>query len=146
MCREIAGEYSTLARERIAEEFMKWTASGHPGRIAEYLTATGWIVHSLRSARWQAFRKILTGTGGDVGTHTMLVVDAAARVAKREGLEGDARAVVLLSALCHDFAKPATTQLRDRDGKMRWTSWGHEAAGGPWPEHFWSVLESRAQS
>lgn len=137
MCREIAGEYSTLARERIAEEFMKWTASGHPGRIAEYLTATGWIVH---------FPEIGALAGvpqdphwhpeGDVGTHTMLVVDAAARVAKREGLEGDARAVVLLSALCHDFAKPATTQLRDRDGKMRWTSWGHEAAGGPMARAF----------
>lgn len=137
MCRKIAGEYSTLARERIAEEFMKWTAGGHPGRIAEYLTATGWIVH---------FPEIGALAGvpqdphwhpeGDVGTHTMLVVDAAARVAKREGLEGDARAVVVFSALCHDFAKPATTQLRDRDGKMRWTSWGHEAAGGPMARAF----------
>ena len=142
MCRSIAGkygagEYSTLARERIAEEFMKWTTSSRPGRIAEYLTATGWIVHFPEIG-------VLAGVPqdphwhpeGDVGTHTMLVVDAAARVAKREGLEGDARAVVLFSALCHDFAKPATTQLRDRDGKMRWTSWGHEAAGGPMARAF----------
>ena len=46
MCRSIAGEYATLARERVAEEFMKWAAkSQHPGRILEYLTDTGWIVH-----------------------------------------------------------------------------------------------------
>ncbi len=137
MCRAIAGEYSTLARERIAEEFMKWTASSHPGRISAYLTATGWIVH---------FPEIGALAGvpqdpswhpeGDVGTHTMLVVDAAARIAKREGLEGDDRAVLLFSALCHDFAKPATTQLRDREGTMRWTSWGHEAAGGPMARAF----------
>jgi tRNA nucleotidyltransferase (CCA-adding enzyme) len=132
VCGSIAGEYTTLARERISEEFMKWTAAIRPGRIAEYLTATGWIVH---------FPEIGALAGvpqdpswhpeGDVGTHTMLVVDAAARIAKRENLEGDDRAVLLFSALCHDFAKPATTQLRDRGGRLRWTSWGHEAAGGP---------------
>src|SRR5580658_8863862 len=137
LCRSIAGEYSTLARERIAEEFMKWTGSSHPGRILEYLTATGWIAH---------FPEIGALAGvpqdpswhpeGDVGTHTMLVVDAAARVAKRENLQGDDRAVLLFSALSHDFAKPATTQLRDREGKMRWTSWGHEAAGGPMAREF----------
>jgi tRNA nucleotidyltransferase (CCA-adding enzyme) len=131
--RSIAGEYGTLALERIAEEFMKWAVkSGHPGRIAGYLKATGWEVHFPEIA---ALAGVPQDPGwhpeGDVGTHTMLVLDAAARVANRERLEGDERAVLLLSALCHDFAKPATTQLRDRDGKLRWTSWGHEAAGGP---------------
>ncbi len=137
MCRAIVGEYGTLARERIAEEFMKWTGSLRPGKILQYLTETGWIVH---------FPEIGALAGvpqdpswhpeGDVGTHTMLVVDAAARVAKRENLQGDDRAVLLFSALCHDFAKPATTQLRDRDGRMRWTSWGHETAGGPMARAF----------
>jgi tRNA nucleotidyltransferase (CCA-adding enzyme) len=137
MCKAIAGEYSTLARERVAEEFMKWTGAGRPGKIAEYLTVTGWIAH---------FPEIGALAGvpqdpswhpeGDVGTHTMLVVDAAGRIARREGLAGDDRAVLLFSALCHDFAKPATTQLRERDGKPRWTSWGHEAAGGPMARAF----------
>jgi tRNA nucleotidyltransferase (CCA-adding enzyme) len=61
----------------------------------------------------------------------MLVVNAAARIAARENLEGDARAVLIFSALAHDFAKPATTKLREREGKMRWTSWDHESQGGP---------------
>jgi tRNA nucleotidyltransferase (CCA-adding enzyme) len=131
--RSIAGEYGTLALERIAEEFMKWAVkSGHPGRIASYLKATGWDVHFPEIA---ALAEVPQDPGwhpeGDVGTHTMLVLDAAASVASREGLEGDERAVLLFSALCHDFAKPSTTQLRERDGKMRLTSWGHEAAGGP---------------
>ncbi len=142
--RSIAGEYGTLALERIAEEFMKWAIKSHyPGRIAEYLKVTGWDAHFPEIA---ALAGVPQDPGwhpeGDVGTHTMLVLDAAARVANREklanreGLEGDERAVLLFSALCHDFAKPATTQLREREGKMRWTSWGHEAAGGPMARAF----------
>jgi tRNA nucleotidyltransferase (CCA-adding enzyme) len=133
LSRSIADEYRTLAVERVAEEFMKWAVkSGHPGRIASYLKATGWDAHFPEIA---ALAGVPQDPGwhpeGDVGTHTMLVLDAAARIAYREKLEGDERAALLFSALCHDFAKPATTQLRERDGRMRWTSWGHEAAGGP---------------
>ncbi len=136
--RTIVGEYITLARERIAEEFMKWAMkSERPGRIAEYLTATGWMVHFPEIG---ALAGVPQDPGwhpeGNVDTHTMLVVDAAARVAKREGLEGDERAVLLFAALCHDFAKATTTALRERDGKMRWTSWGHEADGGPMARAF----------
>src|SRR5579871_283397 len=136
--QSIAGEYITLARERIAEEFMKWAVkSERPGRMAAYLQATGWMTHFPEVA---ALAGVPQDPGwhpeGDVDVHTMLVVDAAARVAKREGLEGDERAVLLFSALCHDFAKATTTALRERDGKMRWTSWGHEADGGPMARAF----------
>jgi tRNA nucleotidyltransferase (CCA-adding enzyme) len=136
--QSIAGEYITLARERVAEEFMKWAVKSEcPGRMAAYLTSTGWMVHFPEVA---ALAGVPQDPGwhpeGDVDVHTMLVVDAAARVAKREGLEGDERAVLLFSALCHDFAKATTTALRERDGKMRWTSWGHEADGGPMARAF----------
>jgi tRNA nucleotidyltransferase (CCA-adding enzyme) len=132
-CRAIAPEYSTIAQERVAEEFMKWAVkSAHPGRIAEYLTATGWIVHFPEIAdilnipqdpEWHP--------EGDVGIHTMLVLDAAARIAARDSLEADDRAVLLFAALTHDFAKAGTTALRERNGVLRWTAHGHEAAGGP---------------
>jgi tRNA nucleotidyltransferase (CCA-adding enzyme) len=136
--QSIADEYITLARERVAEEFMKWAVkSERPGTMAAYLNSTGWIVHFPEVA---ALAGVPQDPGwhpeGDVDVHTMLVVDAAARVAKREGLEGDERAVLLFSALCHDFAKATTTALRERDGKMRWTSWGHEADGGPMARAF----------
>jgi tRNA nucleotidyltransferase (CCA-adding enzyme) len=132
-CRAIADQYSTLAQERIAEEFMKWaTKSQHPGRIIEYLAATGWLIHFPELA---ALRDVPQDPEwhpeGDVAIHTMLVVDAAAKIAVRDQLEGDARAVLLFSALTHDFAKPATTALRDRNGRQRWTAHGHESAGGP---------------
>lgn len=112
---------------------MKWAIkSAHPGRLAEYLVATGWIVHfpeinNLLSVpqdpEWHP--------EGDVGIHTMLVVDAAARIAARDLLNDDERAVLLFAALTHDFAKAGTTALRERNGVLRWTAHGHEAAGGP---------------
>ena len=131
--RSIAHQYSTLARERVCEEFMKWAIkSEHPGRIAGYLAATGWMMHFAEIA---ALRGVPQDPEwhpeGDVEVHTMLVLDAAARVARRDALEGDDRAVLLFAALSHDFAKATTTALRDRDGRMRWTSWEHEAKGGP---------------
>ena len=133
MSAAIAHQYSTLAAERVAEEFMKWAVkSPFPGRIGKYLRDTGWLHH---------FPEIKNLYGvpqdpqwhpeGDVGVHTMLVLDEAARVAERDALQSDNRAILLFAALAHDFAKPATTELRDRDGQMRWTSWGHEKAGGP---------------
>jgi tRNA nucleotidyltransferase (CCA-adding enzyme) len=138
MCRTIVDHYATIARERVADEFMKWALkSSRPGRIAEYLAASGWEVHFPEIAR-------LAGVPqdphwhpeGDVGTHTMFVVDAAARISARDNVSGDDRAVLIFAALAHDFAKATTTMLREREGKMRWTSWGHEADGGPMARTF----------
>jgi len=137
-CQTIVDHYATIARERVAEEFMKWAVkSSHPGGISGYLKASGWEVHFPEIARLAG---VPQDPGwhpeGDVGTHTMLVVDAAARIAERENMEGDDRAVLLFAALSHDFAKATTTMLRERDGKPRWTSWGHEAEGGPMARAF----------
>jgi tRNA nucleotidyltransferase (CCA-adding enzyme) len=138
MSRSIAGEYSTLARERIGDEFMKWAVkSVRPGRIAAYLRETGWLVHFPEIEK-------LFGVPqdpdwhpeGDVGIHTMYVLDEAARIAERDNLSPDDRAVLVFSALAHDFGKPETTELREREGRMRWTSWGHEPAGGPMARAF----------
>ncbi len=136
--RAIASEYSTLARERVAEEFMKWAVKGaYPGRIADYLASSGWLV---------CFPEIAAMAGvpqdpewhpeGDVSVHTMHVLNAAAKIAERDGLAGDDRAVLLFAALAHDFGKPATTELRPREGRERWTSWGHEPLGGPITRQF----------
>jgi tRNA nucleotidyltransferase (CCA-adding enzyme) len=146
LCRTIADQYGTIARERVCEEFMKWATKGSkPGRIAEYLTASGWDVHFPEIAR-------LAGVPqdpewhpeGDVSVHTMFVLDAAATVADRDGIEGDERAVLIFAALCHDFAKATTTMLRERDGRMRWSSWGHEPDGGPMARTFLERIHVKA--
>ena len=58
---------------------------------------------------------------GDVFRHTMLVLNAAASLREKAGH----RYPFMLSALCHDFGKPATTFKRD--GVIH--SYGHEEAG-----------------
>src|SRR5260370_13824724 len=131
--QSIADQCATIPKERVAEEFMKWAVkSSHPGRLANYLVETGWMEHFPEIQRMLGVPQDPEWhPEGDVGVHTMLVVDAAARIAERAGLEGDDRAVLLFAALSHDFAKADTTALRDRNGRMRLTAWGHEAAGRP---------------
>ena len=138
LSQAISNEYATLPRERIAEEFLKWAIkSRKPGRIAGYLSETGWLVHFPEIA---ALRGVPQDPDwhpeGDVDVHTMLVLNEAARIAERDEVHGDDRAVLLFAALAHDFAKPATTQLREREGKQRWTAWGHESGGGPIARQF----------
>jgi len=138
MSRAIAPQYATLARERIAEEFMKWALkSPHSGRIGEYLKATGWITHFPEIANlFGVPQDPEWHPEGDVGIHTMHVLNQAARIAERDVLAVDDRAVLLFASLAHDFAKPSTTELREREGRVRWTSWGHEPAGGPMARAF----------
>jgi len=133
VCRSIAGEFHTLPKERICEEFMKWaTKSTRPGRLIGYLDATGWLPNFPPLASLQAVpQDPKWHPEGDVAVHTMHVVDAAARIAVREGLDDFERCVLMMAALTHDLAKADTTELRDVRGAIRWTSYGHEKASGP---------------
>jgi tRNA nucleotidyltransferase/poly(A) polymerase len=73
---------------------------------------------------------------GDVATHTAHVMNAAADIANRQGLNPEEREVLIYAALCHDFAKPATTKTIVKKGVPRITSYGHEEKGGPMARHF----------
>jgi hypothetical protein len=86
-------------------------------------------IHDLPSFK----NEIIYVNFGDVEAHTSFVMDAASAIADREGLKGDDRAVLLLSALGHDFAKPETTVHREGKG---WTSYNHEQKGGPLARRF----------
>jgi tRNA nucleotidyltransferase (CCA-adding enzyme) len=63
---------------------------------------------------------------GDVWIHTLMVVDEAAKIAKRENLNKEDTKALMYSALCHDLGKATTTEFIE--GKLR--SRGHEQAGG----------------
>jgi tRNA nucleotidyltransferase (CCA-adding enzyme) len=65
---------------------------------------------------------------GDVWTHTLMVVDEAR--ARLEGLDRGRAVAMMLSAVCHDLGKPATTI--HADGHVK--SPGHEEAGVPLTE------------
>lgn len=72
---------------------------------------------------------------GDVWIHTLMVLDAAAKLAKRRLEDGkpefsdEERLQIILGALCHDLGKATTTKLGEKDGVPRIRSLGHEEAG-----------------
>lgn len=133
LAQQMRPDYEHLSKERIAEEWMKWaTKSVQPGRALPYLSYTQWIglypelcgIFAIpQDSEWHP--------EGEVDTHTAFVCNAAALIADREGLTGDARAVLLFAALCHDFGKATHTVKKEVRGKLRWASPGHEAASGP---------------
>lgn len=119
-------DLSDLPFERVWEELRKaLLKAGHPSVFFE----------ALRDMRqldpWFAEVRALEGVPqnpmyhpeGDVWAHTMLVLDAAAR------LRGEASEpfAFMLSALCHDFGKAVATE--ELDGRT--VSYGHEKAGVP---------------
>jgi putative nucleotidyltransferase with HDIG domain len=63
---------------------------------------------------------------GDVGTHTLAVLEELARSAAYRALDGPDQEAVYLACLLHDVGKPATTR-RDPDGRI--TSRGHSRKG-----------------
>lgn len=60
---------------------------------------------------------------GDVWTHTLMVLDEAAKLIA--DLDPPRALTLMLASLCHDLGKPATTAIED--GRIR--SKGHEEAG-----------------
>jgi len=67
---------------------------------------------------------------GDVWIHTLMVVDQAAKIIRREeGFTEQEKLQVMMGALCHDLGKPATTKMGEKKGVPRIRSLGHEEAG-----------------
>ncbi|HJU05692.1 MAG TPA: HD domain-containing protein [Nitrospiraceae bacterium] len=129
LCRGLLHEYPTLTPERIWREWEKWAIeSVHPSLGLRFLQEIGWTEMYPELVALQGCpQDPAWHPEGDVWTHTLLVVDQAARIAVREGLEGHDRAVLLLAALCHDLGKPTTTAVID--GHIR--SPGHAERAEP---------------
>ncbi|MGH7232052.1 MAG: CCA tRNA nucleotidyltransferase, partial [Nitrospiraceae bacterium] len=129
LCRGLFHEYPTLTPERIWGEWEKWaTWAVHPSLGLRFLQEIGWTAMYPELVALQGCpQDPAWHPEGDVWTHTLLVVDQAAQIAVREGLEGHERAVLLLAALCHDLGKPSTTAVID--GHIR--SPGHAECADP---------------
>ncbi|MCD6025081.1 MAG: hypothetical protein K0Q91_1997 [Fibrobacteria bacterium] len=115
-----------LPRERLFAEFKKLLLQAdRPSIGLEWMRRLGMLrffpelealVGVPQEAEWHP--------EGDVWTHTLLVVDQAARLRTPDYSEGENLAL-MLAALCHDLAKAFTTA---RDGG-RWRSPGHDVKG-----------------
>jgi tRNA nucleotidyltransferase (CCA-adding enzyme) len=138
LCREISPAFAELPVERVWGEWDKWAVKAtRPSRGLEVLEQTGWLRHFPEVAA-------LRGTPqepewhpeGDVLTHTALCLDALVSLPGWRTAGPARRRLLAFAVLGHDFGKPGTTVRAERRGAMRWTSPGHEAAGGPLSDAF----------
>jgi tRNA nucleotidyltransferase (CCA-adding enzyme) len=138
LCRTIAGAFSELPVERIWGEWDKWSVkSTVPSRGIAVLEQTGWIAHFPEIAAMAGVpQEPEWHPEGDVLTHTKHCLDALARLQEWDKSDPARRRCLMLAVLAHDFGKPSTTIRAERRGALRWTSPGHEEAGGPLAETF----------
>ncbi|MCC7522450.1 HD domain-containing protein [Candidatus Uhrbacteria bacterium] len=128
------GDLDELSPERVTEELKKLLLKSEQPSIGfEYMRELGIIerdypeLQSLigveQEPEWHP--------EGDVWIHTMMVLDAAARITQRreDAFSDEERLQVLVGALVHDLGKPPTTKRMEKHGVMRITSLGHEEAG-----------------
>ena len=118
------GLLEELPKERIWEEFKKLLLKAKKPSIGlEYMKKLGIL-------KYFPELKALIGIKqepsyhpeGDVWTHTLMVVDEAAKIKVGDEKED---LILMLSSLCHDFGKPATTKIID--GKIR--AFNHDIEG-----------------
>ena len=113
VAKSLFNEYGSLPIERIWGEWYKWAGQSKiPSAGLRFLHQTNWI---------EAYPELAALEGcpqdprwhpeGDVWTHTLFVTDEAARIGERDNLSLENRAVLVLSALCHDLGKPTNTQV-----------------------------------
>ena len=134
LCRSLSHEYSSLAVERVWNEWLKWaTRSKRPSQGLKVLRDCGWIEHYSELAALSGVQQDpIWHPEGDVWIHTLHVCDAAARIADRESLPDDERVILMFAALCHDLGKPSTTEFIDG----RWRSPSHASVGVPLTDSF----------
>lgn len=131
LCRSISNTFRELPVERVWHEWEKWAEkSAKPSRGLQVLLQTGWTTHfpeltalagCLQDPEWHP--------EGDVFTHTGHCCDALARDPEWLSAPPCRRRLLMLAVLLHDVGKPACTRQEDKNGRLRWTSPGHEAAG-----------------
>ena len=121
-CRKL--DLSELPRERIFEEFCKLLLKAKKPSIGlkaakqlgvlKYYPELKALIGVPQDPKWHP--------EGDVWTHTLMVIDEAARL--RVGIEKK-DLILMFGALCHDFGKPLTTKFLNG----RWRSPSHDKNG-----------------
>lgn len=144
LCRALLAEADTSPKERIWAEWQKWALRGeYPGKGLAFLQQVGWLetvpelaalVGCQQDQDWHP--------EGDVFAHTQHVCNAAAQFASKHNLTSAEREVLLFSALCHDFGKPATT-VAGTDGRLR--SPDHANVGAAIAEQFMARIGAPAK-
>ncbi len=133
LCRKLAesGALQNLPRERIEEELKRLFTAGIPGHIFTALKFAAQM-DIYRVLFPELFRlqgvpqDVRYHAEGDCFIHTLLTIDRAAWVARREKLSDEDTYILCLAAMTHDLGKAETTRILD-DGSI--ISHGHDKAG-----------------
>lgn len=137
LCKSLEPELATLPAERLYEELKKVLRAPWPSLGLAALGPTGALSLFPELAAMQNVpQEPEWHPEGDVFTHTLLVVDEAARLCRQQALPEDEALRVLFGALCHDLGKPATTT--HEDGRIK--SKNHESEGEPPTRSFMARL------
>ena len=123
----MAPQLSELHRERLWHEWQKLLLAPDPSRgLAAGMTLGLYgPLHPELVALKSTPQPKKWHPEGSVWNHSLLAVTRATGIAEREKLGDDARILLLLAALCHDFGKPLVTTRHH--GEIH--AYGHAVAG-----------------
>lgn len=119
---KMVNEFDTLSKERFEQEFLKLLMKAEKPSVGlQFLVDCGWIVHfpELNALRFTP-QNIAHHPEGNVWNHTLMVVDAAAKI--RDTLPTEWQIPFMFGMLLHDVGKAVTT-----DSQLR--AHGHAEAG-----------------
>ncbi len=126
--KEMTLELKELPKERIGEEWKKLLLKSEKpslGLSAGMMLGVFREVHPQFPPLAETKQDKKWHPEGDVWIHTLMVVDKAADIIRREGLEEQKALTIMLTSLCHDLGKPATTEFVNDHIR----SLGHAKAG-----------------
>jgi tRNA nucleotidyltransferase (CCA-adding enzyme) len=128
--KQMAPQLKELPKERLGEEWKKLLLKSEKPSLG---LSTGMTLGILKEIHPEFPPLAETPqdkewhSEGDAWIHTLMVVDEAAKIIKREGdMDEDKSLTIMLASLCHDLGKPNTT-LEDEEGRI--VSPGHEKKG-----------------
>lgn len=127
--QEMTSELKDLPRERIFEEWKKLLLKSEKpslGLAAGMTLSVFQEIHPEFPPLVKLPQEPEWHPEGDAWVHTLMSVDQAAQIIRREDLLGDQALTIMLAELCHDLGKAETTIL---SGAGRHISYGHEEAG-----------------
>jgi tRNA nucleotidyltransferase (CCA-adding enzyme) len=138
LCRSIKDSFHELAAERVWGEFEKLFIKGVDfPKALEVLGHTGWIEHFPEIAvLFDTPQEPAWHPEGNVGLHTGFVMNEAAKIATRDGLNDFDRLILVAAALFHDIGKPDCTAVEEQDGVSRIVSPAHDKVGRGITEKF----------
>lgn len=125
------GEFKDLSKERVYEEFIKWTEKGiRHDNIFKFMRDTNLIdfypeLKVLKDTPQDA----IYHPEGSVERHTELCLKRIDEVIKENNIIGTEKIILVMATLMHDIAKPYCTEEQMKRGRMTITSNGHEEMG-----------------